>query len=422
MYEQPPDRPYSSYADMPLFEDAVQEVNYTPPPTTAPPTATPNSTTPTTNTPSAPTANPTDMETEDDIQVPSGVPAGTTMTGGANTAPGGKQGTMNPQVQNRNFSNAMNKYNVGYQETAVLFHPPTRNLFPDTFTITHSTLFNFTWANPVSQYFNEPNGTFGLRLNSPILPLIGTVVTTAANTQWAPGIHLTTSSSGLITTPNPLTPFVIATTYARRSTATNLVPMHKLYKQYTCLESRYRITIKNPSQLTTSEIDAYCFQEAYSTNGTTRCPAMTQSINSYDAWNWDNMKRKRLGYTQANVDTNAPSTGPISLVYEGAWRPNQVPHEPAADPDYQTWQATTIDVRTSPSVPANGVVEQVSVFGMPCIEKPYLAAGQVFGYNVTVEMEWDCQYKDLRNNYRYLHQDVTDVDLNLPEDILGANI
>ena len=394
----------------------------------APAPVTPAPTQPTTNTPSLPPTG-TRMDVDETATVNTNArrkgeaPVNPTPTdnlttwGGINEdgIGGGDPRTMHAHATNRNFGNAMNKYNVGYQETAVLFHPPTRNLFQDTLTITHQTIFNFTWSKPFSQYFNEYQGTWGLRLNSPIEPMIaGYVSTQTAGNAWQAGVHYGTSSTGTQLTPNPLLPYVVSTEYTtRRKFSKNLVIAHKLYKQYTTLECRYKITMKNPSQLSTSEMDVYNIKEAYSTNGTSRCPAFTQPCIPFDAWTWPEVQRKRLGYTQANGTTNPPATGPISLVFEGAWRPNQIPHEPAADADYKTWQSTTADVRNSPSLPANGVVEAISFFGMPCIEKPYLGTGEIYGYNVTVEVEWDCQYKDLRNGYRFMNQDATDIDYNM---------
>ena len=145
-------------------------------------------------------------------------------------------------------------------------------------------------------------------------------------------------------------------------------------------------------------MDVHNHHEAFSTNGTTKLPIWSANQSARDCLFWPTT-RKRLGYTQANGDTNPPASGPITLVFEGAWAPNQVPHEPNADPDYKKWQATSTDVRSGASLPANGVVECASFFGTPPIEKPYLAsATDVYAYNVTVEMEWDCQYKDLRNS------------------------
>jgi hypothetical protein len=321
--------------------------------------------------------------------------------------------TTTTRMEDSKMDGGTDGLNVGNKETKLTIHRPVSNL-ENTHTHNIKTKFAITWSAPWKDYYNQPEAVFSLRLNSPYTPICdGDFVTTANTTAWVPGLHKTTASTGLTTTPTTLKPYVASVAYTEAHVARWLAYCTAMYEDYAVVKTNYKVVIINPSQLSTSECDVYKTHEAYSNADTTRIPTASQAQNAIDPLYWTELERKRLGYQQAQTSGNPIPTGPAGVTFAGTWKPNTIHHNVKNDEDYKTWSATG-------AVPINGVVECATFFAMPCVEKPYVATTSVFGYNMWIEMEWDVQFKDLKNAGRWINQDMTDIDIKYPDVIRGT--
>lgn len=184
----------------------------------------------------------------------------------------------------------------------------------------------------------------------------------------------------------------------------------KIYEYYTVLGCEYKITIHNPTSLSSNNnnnILVITDQDSYSdTAGSTG--NRTPDVPLAELLSFPRIKVRAIagqGITQQN------SSHEVYDVIQGRYKPGQINRNISNDGDVKTW------TRTDGTLPSLKDLMNIRLSKSPF----YLGAtGDTAGANYQVEVKYIVQFKDLRLSARYPYTGAPVIQQNLPADALDA--